>query len=173
LKLNGDADLDMYRSKLRSIENVDMTDGAADDAVGVSMDLADRMSGTDILKITGDAGDEVDNFAHAGRLDDVEIDGLTFAVFNGFDGEQILVQHGLNIGGEAVAAKVDVPHTPVENAVDADVTFVGETAGYKNTVGFYVVDDAGNITQTGLLFENASLKGSGGDLLLQTYQLQG
>lgn len=43
------------------------------------------------------------------------------------------------------------------------VTFEGETAGYRNTLGWYKVVD-GKITAVEVLWQNASLKGSGGDL---------
>ncbi|SPF81099.1 DUF4114 domain-containing protein [Pseudoprimorskyibacter insulae] len=45
------------------------------------------------------------------------------------------------------------------------VTFDFEEAGFRNTIGVYKVDAAGNFTQTEVMWENASLKGSGGDLV--------
>ena len=46
------------------------------------------------------------------------------------------------------------------------VTFDSEEAGYRNTLGVYKVDpQSGTITEVKIMFENASLKGSGGDLI--------
>jgi serralysin len=47
----------------------------------------------------------------------------------------------------------------------AKVTFITESAGYRNTLGMYVVEADGTLSNVQLLFANASLKGSGGDLL--------
>jgi hypothetical protein len=45
------------------------------------------------------------------------------------------------------------------------VEFTGENAGYRNTVGSYLINnETGEITDVKILFENASLKGSGGSL---------
>ncbi len=48
--------------------------------------------------------------------------------------------------------------------VDAKVTFITESAGYKNTLGMYVINADGSMTDVQILFANASLSGSGGDL---------
>ena len=45
------------------------------------------------------------------------------------------------------------------------VVFEGETAGYKNTFGYYKVTDDGTITDVKFIWPNASLQGSGGDLI--------
>ena len=44
------------------------------------------------------------------------------------------------------------------------VTFEGESAGYQNALGMYKIAADGTITDVQILFANASLKGSGGDL---------
>jgi serralysin len=49
--------------------------------------------------------------------------------------------------------------------VQAKVTFITESAGHKNTLGIYVINEDGSITDVRILFANASLKGSGGDLV--------
>ncbi|HRD74497.1 MAG TPA: cell envelope integrity protein TolA [Hyphomicrobiaceae bacterium] len=45
------------------------------------------------------------------------------------------------------------------------VVFGGETAGYQNAVGMYTIGADGSISNVRIVFSNASLKGSGGDLL--------
>lgn len=45
------------------------------------------------------------------------------------------------------------------------VVFEGETAGYRNTFGYYKVADDGTITDVKFIWPNASLQGSGGDLI--------
>ena len=50
-------------------------------------------------------------------------------------------------------------------AQTGEVTFVGETAGYQNVVGMYKIAADGSIHDVEIVFANASLKGSGGDLL--------
>jgi serralysin len=48
--------------------------------------------------------------------------------------------------------------------VNAKVTFITESAGHKNTLGMYVINEDGSMGDVQILFANASLKGSGGDL---------
>jgi serralysin len=45
------------------------------------------------------------------------------------------------------------------------VVFEGETAGYRNTFGYYKVADDGSIIDVEFIWPNASLQGSGGDLI--------
>ena len=55
--------------------------------------------------------------------------------------------------------------TPVTPSNIGSVTFEGETAGYKNAVGMYKIGPDGTISGVQILFANASLQGSGGDLI--------
>jgi serralysin len=45
------------------------------------------------------------------------------------------------------------------------VVFEGETAGYRNTFGYYKVAENGTINNVEFIWPNASLQGSGGDLI--------
>lgn len=45
------------------------------------------------------------------------------------------------------------------------VIFEGETAGYRNSFGYYKVAEDGTIGSVDFIWENASLQGSGGDLI--------
>ena len=44
------------------------------------------------------------------------------------------------------------------------ITFESEAAGYQNSLGYYKIDDDGNITDVQFIWQNASADGSGGDL---------
>lgn len=59
---------------------------------------------------------------------------------------------------------IDLPQLSMANNYQGRVIFEGETAGYRNTLGSYKVDNAGNIYGIAIHFANASLSGSGGDL---------
>ncbi len=47
----------------------------------------------------------------------------------------------------------------------AKITFLTESAGYRNTLGMYVISEDGTMSDVRILFANASLEGSGGDLI--------
>ena len=53
----------------------------------------------------------------------------------------------------------------VSEDTTAKVTFNYESAGYKNALGLYKIGADGTISGVQILFANASLKGSGGDLV--------
>ncbi len=54
----------------------------------------------------------------------------------------------------------------INQTVDAKAVFLGEDAGFRSAVGLYVFDAKGAITDVKMLFTNASLKGSGGELVV-------
>ncbi len=63
-----------------------------------------------------------------------------------------------------------LPDAPAIDALpipehDVEIVFQGETAAYKNTFGYYTVDGSGNIHNVGIVFDNASRAGSGGNLV--------
>lgn len=60
---------------------------------------------------------------------------------------------------------IDFNKFRITEDVRATVTFNGETAGYKNTVGFYKIGEDGTISDVQILFANASERGSGGNLV--------
>ncbi|MEP3047963.1 MAG: DUF4114 domain-containing protein [Roseibium sp.] len=53
----------------------------------------------------------------------------------------------------------------IQGDYPVSVVFEGETAGYRNTFGYYKVLDDGTITDAKFIWPNASLQGSGGDLI--------
>ena len=61
---------------------------------------------------------------------------------------------------------VQVTGIPIEDDYPVSVVFEGETAGYRNSFGYYKIDpQTGEITDVEFIWENASLQGSGGDLV--------
>jgi serralysin len=111
-------------------------------------DKADVMAGNggrDVL--VGGGGDDV---MHGGGGDD------RMAGDAGND-----VMHGSNGSG----GKVDMTKFTIAEAVKGVVTFDYESAGYKNALGMYKIGADGTIYDVKVLFSNASLKGSGGDLV--------
>mgnify|MGYP003638398317 CR=1 FL=1 len=136
-----DGHLDVSAEKIKSIERIEMRDDAGDDSVDIDMTDARKMSETDIVKLTGDAGDSVNAFEYEAQLDDVTDNGVTYSVFEGSKGEQIWVQHGMSMGDEVVGAP-DVPEEPVE---------IGESVllGTKS--------ESGSMLDWGTLNENGSV----------------
>ena len=68
-------------------------------------------------------------------------------------------------GSSTIGGKVDMTNFKVTEATTAKVTFNYESAGYKNALGVYKIAADGSINGVQILFANASLKGSGGDLI--------
>jgi serralysin len=68
------------------------------------------------------------------------------------------------IGSQGASAKTDMSNFAIKQDVQAKVTFDGESAGYKNTLGMYKIGADGTMYDVKVLFANASLQGSGGNL---------
>ncbi|MEP3427866.1 MAG: DUF4114 domain-containing protein [Roseibium sp.] len=60
---------------------------------------------------------------------------------------------------------VQVTGVEIVDEHPVSVVFEGETAGYKNTFGDYKIQDDGLITDVNILWPNASLQNSGGNLI--------
>ena len=71
----------------------------------------------------------------------------------------------LMFGASTVGGKVDMSKFKISEDATAKVTFDYESAGYKNALGVYKIGPDGAIAGVQILFANASLKGSGGDLV--------
>ena len=80
-------------------------------------------------------------------------------LMSGGDGDDVMV--GSNKG----ASKTNLSNLKISEDVHAKITFDGESAGYKNTLGMYKIGADGKISDVKIVFANASLKGSGGDLV--------
>lgn len=53
----------------------------------------------------------------------------------------------------------------IQQDYQGSITFLGETAGYRNSLGSYKIDQDGSFYDVQMHFSNASLTGSGGDLV--------
>lgn len=61
---------------------------------------------------------------------------------------------------------IQVSTIPIVDDYPVSVVFEGETAGYRNSFGYYKINnDTGEIYGVSMIWENASLQGSGGSLV--------
>jgi serralysin len=60
---------------------------------------------------------------------------------------------------------VQITAMEITNDYPVSVVFEGETAGYRNTFGYYKVAEDGTINDVKFIWPNASLQGSGGELI--------
>lgn len=68
-------------------------------------------------------------------------------------------------GAATKGGTVDMDKFRIFEDTTGTVTFNGETAGYRNALGMYKISATGEIYDVEVLFGNASLQGSGGDLV--------
>ncbi len=77
--------------------------------------------------------------------------------------------HGNNghdiLYGSGGPSLVQVTGIQIKDDYPVSVVFEGETAGYRNTFGYYKIDEDGGIYDVEFIWENASLQGSGGSLI--------
>ena len=96
---------------------------------------------------------------NAGAGDDRVHGGGGNDTLNGDDGDDAL------FGAANKGGAVDMSKFVIGEDVTGRITFLGETAGFKNALGMYKIADDGSIVDVEILFANASLKGSGGNLI--------
>lgn len=60
---------------------------------------------------------------------------------------------------------VDFSALEIAETYEGSITFLSESAGFKNAFGMYKIDDDGNIYDVEIIFANASAEGSGGALV--------
>ncbi|MEL6622694.1 MAG: calcium-binding protein [Pseudomonadota bacterium] len=87
---------------------------------------------------------------------------------HGLGGDDVITSGTGNdviFGDGGTAGEIGLENFKISQSGQATVTFNGESAGFKNTLGVYKIDDDGSIRDVDILFANASLKGSGGDLI--------
>lgn len=100
----GGESADLSNTKIRTIERVDMTnsDGGTDQLTLTMADVL-RVSDTDIMRITGDSGDEVTISDTLTRGADTTLDSVNFASFTA-SGATLYVQLGLDMNGTQLQA---------------------------------------------------------------------
>ena len=70
---------------------------------------------------------------------------------------------GSGLNPDFIAA-ANNPNLHLYQQATVTFTFLGEGAGFKNTVGYFLFDDNGNILDMRTIFSNASAIGAGGSL---------
>lgn len=87
-------------------------------------------------------------------------------VFGGTGNDLMYGQGGDDIMyGNGRPAYVDMANLVMTESTTATVTFMDEGAGYRNALGVYEIGSDGSISNTQILFPNASKVGSGGELI--------
>lgn len=111
-----------------------------------------------------DAAEQI--FAESGR-DAVSAGGGDDVVYGGGGDDRLDGEAGNDtiFGASNSAGVVDLDKFQIAEATTAKVTFMGENAGYQNALGVYKIAADGTIYDAQILFANASLKGSGGNLV--------
>ena len=121
--------------------------------VGTTKDDTLKGGSIDELFLARQGNDTV--YANSGN--DVAYGGRGNDTLSGQTGNDVLYGGG---SGPSIAR---LDRLVVDQDYKGAVTFNGETAGYLNTLGWYKVVD-GKIAEVQVLWANASLKGSGGNL---------
>ncbi len=123
--------------------------------------------------VIGTNEDDVLNGTHhsdvmSGQFGDDLIKGYSGndEIWGGTGDDSLYGNHGHDkVYGSGGPALVQITSVDITDDYPVSVTFEGETAGYKNTFGYYKVEDDGTITDVELIWPNASAQGSGGDLI--------
>ena len=118
----------------------------------------ERINGTSMSDMVSAGGG--DDQVYGGKGNDDLWGGDGNDMLRGGSGNDVI--HGS--GGRGVVKPEIIT---IAEDYEGKVTFGGETAGYRNTFGVYKVDpETGAIGDVEILWENASRKGSGGDLIV-------
>lgn len=104
---------------------------------------------------SGRAGDDL---IYANNGHDLAYGGLGDDTIYGESGND-------ELWGSGGPSYVNLAAVTITEDYQGQVIFEGETAGYRNSLGSYKVDENGNIYDVQFHFANASLQGSGGDLI--------
>lgn len=117
----------------------------------------DELVGTDVAEtIFGQGGG--DDIQGGGGEDVIHGGGGDDRVDSGAGNDTVF-------GASSSAGNVDMDRFRVAEDTTATITFEGESAGYRNTLGLYRIDADGAIAGVEIVFANASLNGSGGNLI--------
>ncbi len=132
----------------------------------MSMNALTPIIGThDADKLNGGRGAEI--MSGRGGADTVSGNSGNDHIWGGREGDDLRGNSGNDViyggGGPKFA---DLSSVVIAEDYDAQVIFEGEGAGYRNSLGWYKIDpNSGQITDVEMLWENASLQGSGGSLI--------
>jgi len=132
--------------------------GADNNSLGGMIDNA-------VLKLAGDGSADV---IDGGAGNDVMSGNAGNDLMLGGGGNDTMSGDSGNdrmFGASSLGGAVDMDKFRISETVTGKVTFQGESAGYLNALGMYKIAADGTIYDVDVLFANASLKGSGGDLV--------
>lgn len=136
---------------------------AADDPDYGSGETYDALDGDDIVTggnlddtINGNTGDDT---LHGGDGDDVLTGGSETAQF--VEREQTF-EHDLSGLSDTPTLGMDDDHFTLQHDHPVTLTFVGESAGYRNSVGVYKIAADGTIFDVKIVFKDASISRWGG-----------
>ncbi|MEL7303039.1 MAG: DUF4114 domain-containing protein, partial [Pseudomonadota bacterium] len=113
-------------------------------------------------------GSAEDNFMAGEGGDDRMVGRAGDDIMLGGGGDDTMLgQAGNDImfGASSRGGEVDMSKFRIAQDYEATVTFDYESAGFQNILGMYKISADGTIRDVEVLFENASLKGSGGSLI--------
>jgi Ca2+-binding RTX toxin-like protein len=117
----------------------------------------DALGGDDTVT-GGDQDDEI--FGNTGN--DTLLGGAGDDILiGGADGEvlverEVVIEHDLSGLSEAPAPGIDPAHFQLAADHKVTLSFVGEEAGYRNTLGLYKIGPSGEITDVEIVFQDAS-----------------
>ena len=124
------------------------------DVVGTNRD--DRLEGTSAADfMSGELGDD---HVVGGDGADFILGGGGSDVLHGAGGADVM------FGASSLSGSIDPNRVRIGVDYEATVTFVDEDALFRNTIGVYKIAEDGTIYDVEILFDNASLRGSGGKL---------
>ncbi|WNJ99210.1 DUF4114 domain-containing protein [Thalassospiraceae bacterium LMO-JJ14] len=130
---------------------------ADDDPDYGSGEQYDALAGDDIVS-GGDLDDDINgntgnDTLSGGAGDDTLIGGAETETL--VEKERV-VEHDLSSLNDTPALGVDPSHFTLANDHQVTMTFVGEEAGYRNTVGIYKIADDGSMYDVEIVFQDAS-----------------
>ena len=102
-----------------------------------------------------------------GRNDTIVGNGGNDRMHGGGGNDQMSGGSGDDVmfGESGRGGRADMTKLSMAEAMHGSVTFNYESAGYKNALGMYKIGADGAIRDVSVMWANASLKGSGGDLI--------
>ncbi|MDX2307756.1 MAG: histone H1-like repetitive region-containing protein [Hyphomicrobium sp.] len=139
---------------------------AAEKAAAEDADHDDTIIGTS--RVDTLEGDEHANLMYGKGSNDTVKGGDGDDFIMGGSGDDALygqVGNDQIFGAGSLGGAADMSKFRASVDTTATVTFDYESAGYRNALGLYKIAKDGSIYGVEVLFENASLKGSGGDLV--------
>ena len=144
-------------------ENDDTVVLADDDPDYGSGDAYDALGGNDVVQ-----GGDLDDNINGNTGDDTLSGGAgNDTLIGGAEGEVLVerervIEHDLSSLSDTPTLGIDSDHFTLASDHQVSMTFVGESAGYRNTVGMYKISADGTISDVNIIFKDASISHWGG-----------